>query len=208
MKKNVALGFVPSKMDGSEHEFKSSVSVQLPSTYSYRDFLSKILDQGAAQICVPCSISAYLNWKENIKNGSKRDNKIDLFQIYDIRTNQGDGMSFKDAFRFLRHTGVNSKVGNLKINEYARLNSISALKSALVMNGPCVGALAVYSTKPKFWEQHEGEELIGYHAISIVGYDEEGFIIRNSWGTGFGDKGYTKLNYNEFDNLFELWTIL
>jgi hypothetical protein len=30
----------------------------------------------------------------------------------------------------------------------------------------------------------------GGHAVSLVGYDESGFIVRNSWGTGWGDKGF------------------
>jgi Papain family cysteine protease len=30
----------------------------------------------------------------------------------------------------------------------------------------------------------------GGHAVSIVGYTADRFIIRNSWGTGWGDKGF------------------
>jgi C1A family cysteine protease len=30
----------------------------------------------------------------------------------------------------------------------------------------------------------------GGHAVCIVGYDAKRFIIRNSWGTGWGDKGF------------------
>jgi C1A family cysteine protease len=38
----------------------------------------------------------------------------------------------------------------------------------------------------------EGERAIGGHAMLIVGYDQEKeeFIVRNSWGTGWGDQGY------------------
>ena len=50
--------------------------------------------------------------------------------------------------------------------------------------------------------------LLGYHAISIVGYDENGFIIRNSWGKSFCDNGYTTLPYEEFNKLMEAWTII
>ena len=28
------------------------------------------------------------------------------------------------------------------------------------------------------------------HAVAIVGYDADGVIIRNSWGTGWGDGGF------------------
>lgn len=42
-----------------------------------------------------------------------------------------------------------------------------------------------------------GEQLIGGHAVLAVGYDdaEQSFIVRNSWGTGWGMKGYCLMNY-------------
>jgi C1A family cysteine protease len=49
---------------------------------------------------------------------------------------------------------------------------------------------------------------MGYHAISIVGYDEEGFFIRNSWGSGFADRGYTHIKNNDMDKMLEMWTII
>lgn len=30
----------------------------------------------------------------------------------------------------------------------------------------------------------------GGHAVTLVGYDANGFIVRNSWGTGWGDQGF------------------
>ena len=43
-----------------------------------------------------------------------------------------------------------------------------------------------------------GEEMQGGHAILCVGYDnaKRVFIIRNSWGTSWGDKGYAYLPYD------------
>lgn len=36
-----------------------------------------------------------------------------------------------------------------------------------------------------------GEQCLGGHAVICVGYREDGyFIVRNSWGTGWGDNGY------------------
>jgi len=32
--------------------------------------------------------------------------------------------------------------------------------------------------------------VIGGHAVSLVGYTKKGFIVRNSWGTEWGDGGY------------------
>lgn len=209
-KEDVKFGFEPSVIDGSEHIFGAAgmPMTQLPKSYSFRRFLPGVLNQGAESICVPCSISAYLNWRENLPTGSKKDNKVDYHEIYNIRTNHGDGMTFKEAFRYLRHHGVSSKSGNLKITEYAMVRSLEALRGALVMNGPCVGALPVYSDRPEFWNKLPGDGFFGYHAISIVGYNQEGFIIRNSWGSSFANGGYTILKYEEFNKLLEVWTII
>ena len=205
---NKVLGCVPSTIDGTEHIFSGAESLKYPTEYSYRKFLPKILNQGSRPICVPCSVSTYLNWRENLNDGSKKDNKINYEEIYASKTVEGEGMTFKEAFRYLRHHGVDSNLGTLKISEYSMIRSDILLRQALVINGPCLGALPVYNETKEFWNKQYGDELLGYHAISIVGYDETGFIIRNSWGTSFADDGYTKLRNEDFRKLIEVWTVI
>lgn len=50
---------------------------------------------------------------------------------------------------------------------------------------------------------------VGAHAMAIVGYDDalDGFIVENSWGTGWGDKGYGVLPYTVLRDAFEIWAI-
>lgn len=45
---------------------------------------------------------------------------------------------------------------------------------------------------------------MGGHAISIVGYTDEGFIIRNSWGKSFGKNGYALLKNQDFGEFLEI----
>ena len=202
------MGYIPSVMDGSELIFGVSETPTIPDEYTYVDNLPEVLDQGSAQICVPCTVSSYLNWKENLKDGSVKNNSVYLYEIYGSRTNAGEGMTYKDALRFLRKTGVKFKSGHMKINSYGRVMSAQLLKYALLMNGPCFSALPVYSQRDRFWEKWVGDKLEGYHAIAIVGYNNEGFIIRNSWGKDFGDNGYTVIPYEDYDKLMETWTVI
>ena len=206
--KEKLFGFKPSQIDGTERIFSADETIELPDKYTYRPYLPQVLDQGEQSICVPCTVSAYLNWRENLKDGETKDNKISLSDIYKVRTNKGEGMTYKDAFKFLRHTGVKSKAGVLKINAYGMIKNIENLRYALVMNGPCCGALPVYNMDSDFWSKKQGDKLMGYHAISIVGYDEEGFFIRNSWGSDFADRGYTHIKNNDMDKMLEMWTII
>ena len=74
------------------------------------------------------------------------------------------------------------------------------------MNGPCVMALPVYdTTSDSFWR---GSRLEGGHAIACVGYNEDGFILLNSWGTQWGDYGKCILPYSDINKILECWTII
>jgi hypothetical protein len=42
------------------------------------------------------------------------------------------------------------------------------------------------------------QEIAGYHAFAIVGYDEGGFWIQNSWGKTWGLSGYGYISYDEW----------
>jgi hypothetical protein len=208
MERKRNFGFIPSTMDGTEIVFAAPMNMDIPKEYSYERYLPNVINQGTLSICVPCSISAYLNWKENLKDGSKKDNKVALMDIYKIKTNAGEGMSFKEGLHYLRHNGVKSAVGKLGIGHYGRVNNMVDMRYALIMNGPCLGALPVYSDDCDFWNKKAGQSLMGYHAISIVGYDNDGFIIRNSWGNDFCRNGYTTIPYEDFTKIIEAWTII
>jgi len=58
----------------------------------------------------------------------------------------------------------------------------------------------------------KGELVLGGHAMLIVGYKKIRqtlyFIVRNSWGTGWGDKGYCYIPTSFITRgiIFDLWT--
>ncbi|HEY9199843.1 MAG TPA: C1 family peptidase [Gammaproteobacteria bacterium] len=46
----------------------------------------------------------------------------------------------------------------------------------------------------------------GGHAIAIVGYNERGFLLQNSWGPGWGSHGYALLTYDDWaENAMDCW---
>lgn len=204
------FGFVQSKIDGTEYMFLSN-SGSIPDKISYVDCLPEVLNQGNNPVCVPCSISAYVNWIINMETGnSEYENGLNCSDIFKHRTNSSnDGMSFKDALHYLKHNDAIIKSGNRRIvHKYARVGSELALKQAIVANGPCIGGLPVYNSYTKdFWDKSKGS-FEGGHAVAIVGYNKDGFIIRNSWGKYYGQDGYSILPYEDFDKFYELWTII
>lgn len=195
-------GFIQSKLDGTEKQLQLNEKLKLPEQFVYK--LPKVLDQGYKPICVPCSISSYINWKLNI-NSEIEDHKVDLEKVFD-KYGTREGMTFKDALHYLKHEGMNTDEGLFKINQYAMVGSIPILKQAILINGPCIGGLPVKdSSSEDFWN---GNKLEGGHAIAIVGYDKEGFIIRNSWGTMYGDRGYSRIPYSDFNKFYEIWSLI
>lgn len=203
-------GFKKSKIDGTEMEFEVKNGIRVPEKYSYVNYLPNVLDQGSRPICVPCSLSSFINYKLNVEDGeNKRDNNIDYNGIYGSRTTvDDDGMSFKDAFKYLRHDGVKTDKGKVKVGRYAKIGSQIQLKQAILLNGPCLGALPVYNSMRKdFWNKYLNDNLEGGHAIAIVGYNDKGFIIRNSWGKSYGTDGYAVMPYEDFSSFIELWTV-
>lgn len=85
-----------------------------------------------------------------------------------------------------------------RISSYFNLGkNLNEWKSWLATNGPILAGFSVDSTYQNATETHGNLDtfmpntVLGGHAIAIVGYLPNGrFIIRNSWGTSWGDRGF------------------
>ena len=89
---------------------------------------------------------------------------------------------------------------------YQRLTpTLSQLKGCLASGYPFVFGFTVYESfesaavakSGKVPMPRAGEQQLGGHAVLAVGYQESNqtFIVRNSWGTGWGMKGYFTMPY-------------
>lgn len=80
--------------------------------------------------------------------------------------------------------------------------TVDVLKSALITYGPLVTTMNVYDDFVYYsggvYSYVEGN-FDGGHAIEIVGYDDANqcFIVKNSWGTGWGESGFFRINYDQ-----------
>ena len=46
----------------------------------------------------------------------------------------------------------------------------------------------------------------GGHAYCLVGYNETGFLVQNSWGTEWGKGGFATLPYEDWlDSAYDAW---
>lgn len=104
------------------------------------------------------------------------------------------------------HTEAYERAEKKIITNYASVGqSLAELKATLAEGFPVVVGISVYeSFESKTMETYgvgqmpkPRERLLGGHAVLLVGYDQHQrtWLLRNSWGVTWGDKGYFTLPY-------------
>lgn len=102
-----------------------------------------------------------------------------------------------------------------QLGVYYRVDKSSIVDMQAAIHG--IGAIYVssdvhdgwdlFSKKPKPVSGHDSlpkikpikkQDSIGGHAFAIVGYNEHGFVVQNSWDTVWGAQGFATLPYSEW----------
>ena len=219
----------------AESIYPATRDLSLPKTLDLRPYLPLPRNQGSRGTCAAFSASAIKEYQEYKDYGFSGNMSPEY--IYHFRkTVPGEGMFGRNVMKILSQNGVcterqlpyrrpvnkDDKVDELEdfseellaqgrkhvIKNYAQVNTIEGLKTALYQNGPCYISFPVYSHRPELWRSSPGEKGSGGHAMSVVGYNEDGFIIRNSWGWNWNGNGYVIYPYEEFGVHWEIWTLI
>jgi len=105
------------------------------------------------------------------------------------------------------------------VKVYTRiLFDLNQMKQCLISGYPFIFGIYLYtsfynvSSNGRVPIPGPHESYIGGHCMACVGYDDaiQCFIVRNSWGTSWGDHGYCYLPYSYMtnaDTTFDLWSI-
>ena len=108
-----------------------------------------------------------------------------------------------------------------KAVQYQRLlQNVNQLKGCLASGYPFVFGFTVYDSFESQTVAQTGivpmpgsaEQVLGGHCVVAVGYDDsqQRFVIRNSWGTGWGMQGYCTMPYaylTDANLASDFWTI-
>lgn len=108
-----------------------------------------------------------------------------------------------------------------KAVSYQRLiQNVNQMKGCLASGYPIVFGFTVYESfesdavaaTGKVPMPQSNEQVLGGHCVTAVGYDDQlqSFIVRNSWGEKWGDKGYCTMPYAYLSDpnlAADFWTI-
>lgn len=227
------LNMVKSPIDKLDYRAETIYSddVPIPKTLDLRMFLQPVTNQGSQGTCsaqVAACIQEYQARKELNLTGD--DDKFSPQFVYNLREEPGmSGMTPRETMKILNKDGVCREflyeygliqlpsqmstdaindASNFKIKNYAQIDTIKTLKKALVKNGVCYICFPVFNESTRMWKAAQGETDKGGHAMAVIGYNHEGFIIRNSWGDNWGKNGYTIYPYVDWGAHWEIWTTI
>lgn len=202
----------------------------------YRGDMLPVVEQGPVGSCAAQTGASIKEWQEYVETGV--NSKKSAHFLYDNRSENAPGMYPRDLMKIIAKKGIpeekewpyrsSKQLGEkiLKIPErvsklayknrtkkYYRVTTIKSIEDALDKHGPLLIAVPVYHLGMKMWKpQYSNQPMSGGHAMTVVGYIKDGIedrlIIRNSWGSSWGDNGYTYMPYDEVFRAWEFWACI
>lgn len=214
-------------------------NIKLPSIVDYRNTLPPIKDQGTKPICGGISGATVLEYKVFQNTGVVSEPLSGDYIHSHRSNPQQAGMSGIDIMNSMTFPGactdrtwnaiqttpnnaalaveVHCESEKHRIRHGVFVDSLELMKIALFQNGPAVFASPCFNGSSTYWKP-DAEQLVHPeharmfgHAVTAVGYDDikQAFCLRNSWGKGWNENGYTWFPYADWELWhWETWTCL
>jgi len=205
---------------------------ELPETFDLRKRIGRVRNQGLQNSCVGEAGAVFMTYHRNPQAKDACSTTLMSPQfLYNCRANYPQsGMyvsdlervmrtygdceerSYRYGFHYDRRQDISPNVMALAQKHkiatgYRITGNYNELKQALMENGPCMIVFHLYNHGSRFWHAKSANDASkGLHALAVVGWNKEGFILRNSWGKCWGSKGCTVFPYSDWYDIVELWT--
>ena len=208
-------------VDKRDYKMHVSTGIKLP--VEHKIDMPGVKNQGNVNSCVAHSLSTFL---EEYYKLSNIDFSVGFIYGYRPSTyHQGEGMYPRDALKTLQKIGnvkhsifpynmeipeikyrVDTEMPKLKclakdfkIKSYARIYTINEIKKCLINDCPVPISIPVYNNlslnKDNIINLPSGDNE-GYHMVILYGWNEQGFMLQNSWGKYWGNNGRAILPYD------------
>ena len=208
-----------------KRDYKSYIYSEKTNKYpdKYEIIMPEVKDQGIVNSCVAHSLATFL--EETYKQEQIQFSTGFIYGYRPDNYDQGEGMYPREALKTLQKIGdvpkyafeynrempeikklVNENLISLtiiakmyKIDSYSRIYTEDEIKKCIFNDIPVPISIPVYNNldydKDTFIIKEPKGKLDGYHMMIIYGYDENGWLIQNSWGTSWGNNGKAILPY-------------
>lgn len=201
-------------------EFEAALAP--PPAIDWRDnggnFVTAIRHQQGCGACVAFATCAVLEARQAVDTGTKNP-KTDLSEAHlffcagkkckggwwptkAMQSAQSRGVGKEADFPYVPvDTACKNVAPAVKVRSYSTSAYMNDRKVA-ILGGPVVAVLKVYEDFYKYTGgvyQHAHGKYLGLHAVAVVGYDDSknAWIIKNSWGKGWGKSGFGFIRYGE-----------
>lgn len=215
---NHALGALKPKYDCRDWSLVCGAS-DFPKSFRCSN-LPPIKDQGQTPACVAYVGAELVEWHYRRQHSSfERFSTEFVYGYRPNGYTQRDGMLLRDALKTLKEVGnvtyddlpgnnlykvaavqVNANLGALKtlakphvITTYFQCKDAAAIKKALMTYGPVMASMGIWKGDKVVkgdYISNQSTEQKGAHCVLIVGWKNDKWVVMNSWGKNWGDKGF------------------
>jgi C1A family cysteine protease len=97
----------------------------------------------------------------------------------------------------------NGNAPTTKIKGWGQVGTTTGRKRAIAKYGPVIAAMRVFDDfsyyQSGIYKVTNGATFEALHAVCVIGYSDTGkyWIVKNSWGTGWGEGGYFRIAYGQ-----------
>ena len=216
-------GVVESSYDARDYKIKADS--EFPEEFEL-PYKVSVKNQGSKPTCVAHAVSSLIEYHNLIETGKYRKFSTEfIYGTRDIGYYIGDGMVIRDALKTVQKYGdcyyadcpgnhdtanamknINEKVEEYRdlayphrIGSYYRVKTPEEMKTALMNHGPVVISMTckdnAYIADDIYCYPQDAENS-GRHCVLVVGWNENGWIIQNSWGALYAGDGYFTLPFD------------
>lgn len=220
--KTYSMGLiVPKDRPKGKKKSLQDVRLDLPAKFSWAPKLTPIRNQGNCGSCWAFSAQATIADVMALHGKGALDLSEQFMVSCDRQSSGCNGGWFHTAFQLVKTGGnvmestmpyrasdTSCPSGLAKIDKIVNWQELSGevatvedIKKAIYLYGPVSVAVAVAGQFQNYRSGIYNESSAGQinHAVNIVGWDEtttpKHWIMRNSWGTGWGENGYMRIAY-------------
>lgn len=229
-------GYIPSPPDERDYPLAKAVTYKAMPLFRGRVWTSPVVNQGAFGCCVAAALSGVIQASELKQRGVPIPISIRyIYGNRALTDTQAEGMIPREALQMLSRFGVprydllpglsdypDAKAGitlaldgegiSNRIAGYVRLASLQDISDYLTLFD--LPVLFCTLLTESFMDTgangvipSPSGAVVGGHAMQCVGLDNGRFILQNSWGTEWGDKGFGYLNEADDFNI-EAWGVI